>query len=193
MPPKLFEMEGHDPGGKTRLHMLPGVSGDAEFSKCGRYRHWLVRDWRGGGRRFSLDDSFALWIGMNPSTAEANIDDPTIRKEMVFTQREKLYCYVKVNVMDFRSTSPDWLRSPGIVPCSDVNRGMIGLFADRAAKIIVCFGRLHRSLRQYGEAVLDDLKDKELWCLGTNNDGSPKHPLYLSNDTPLVPYSRFTK
>ena len=71
----------HDPGGSRRFAMLPGVDGKAEFSPCGQYRYWLSRDW--GFRRFSGGrEPFVLWIGMNPSTAEAEVDDPTIRREI---------------------------------------------------------------------------------------------------------------
>lgn len=181
-------IDAHDPGGKSKLPMLPGVRGDAEFSECGRYRHWLIRDW--GFRQFSDGrEPFALWIGMNPSTASAGVDDPTIRKEVGFTERGLgLFCYVKVNVMDYRSTSPAGLRAPGVAPCSDANRPGILEVAGRASLIVVCFGKLHKSLRRYGDSVLADLKGKDLWCLGTNGDGSPKHPLYLANDTKFVRY-----
>lgn len=180
-------IEAHDPGGKTRLAMIPGVDGDAAFSECGRYRYWLSRDW--GFRRHSDGrEPYALFIGMNPSAAEADVDDPTVRKEMGFTRRLKLDRYVKVNVMDYRATSPKSLLLAGVQPCSDKNREVIRGLADRAATIILCHGRLHKKLRRYGDAVTLDLRDKPLWCFGKNNDGSPKHPLYLAADTPLVPY-----
>jgi hypothetical protein len=96
----------HDPKGKVRLTLQPGVDGSAEFSECGRYRHWLKREW--GFRRFTDGrEPYALWIGMNPSTAEANVDDPTIRREMGFTRRMGLDCYAKVNIMDYRATFPE--------------------------------------------------------------------------------------
>jgi hypothetical protein len=177
----------HDPGGKSKLPMLSGVRGDAEFSACGRYRRWLVRDW---GLRQHTDgrERYALWIGMNPSTAAANIDDPTIRREMGFTAREGLFCYLKVNVMDYRSTSPKGLLAPGVAPCSDKNRAMIRDLASRATLVVVCFGKLHKTLRCYGDAVVGDLKGLDLWCLGKNENGSPRHPLYLAADTELERY-----
>jgi len=171
-------MTAHDPGGKLRLAMLPGVTGAAEFSACGRYRYWLSRDWSG-----DTGTPFALWIGMNPSVAEAEIDDPTIRREIEFTKRLGLQRYVKANVMDYRATSPKRLLDAS--PCSDRNRLEIQRLASDADRIIVCWGKLHKSLRRYGDAALLALKGRELWCLGRNDDGSPRHPLYLAGDTPL--------
>jgi len=174
------ETLAHDPGGKTRLALQPGVIGAAEFSACGRYRYWLSRDWSG-----LAGTPFVLWIAMNPSTAESDVDDPTIRKEIGFTRREGFSRLVKANVMDFRSTSPAGLMSAGIAPCSDRNRLEIQRLASDASLIIVAFGKLHKSLRRYGDRALNDLRGRELWCLGKNSDGSPKHPLYLAADTPL--------
>lgn len=182
----MTDVPAHDPGGKVRLSMMPGVTGDAAFSPCGRYRHFLNRDW--GFRRFSDGrERFILWIGMNPSTAEAEIDDPTIRKEMGFTRRLGFDKYVKCNVMDYRATSPASLLLPGVTPCSDENLKCIQAAADRADLVVACWGKLHKSLRRHADRVLMTLKC-DLYCLGKNNDGSPKHPLYLPNDTPLVPY-----
>lgn len=91
--------EQHDAGGKSRLAMIDGVDGKAGFSPCGRYRLWLSRDW--SWRRHSDGRSqYALWIGMNPSVAEADVDDPTIRREMAFTKAMGIDTYVKCNVME---------------------------------------------------------------------------------------------
>ncbi len=180
-------VEAHDPGGKTRLAMIPGVTGNAAFSEDGRFRYWLSREW--GFRQHSDGrEPYALFIGMNPSTAEADVDDPTVRKEMGFTRRFGLDRYVKANVMDYRATSPKALLLPGVQPCSDKNREVIRHLASRAATIIVCHGKLHKKLRRYGDAAMIELRGRPLWCLGKNDDGSPKHPLYLAGDTPLVPY-----
>ncbi len=181
------DVSTHNVGGKTRLVMLPGVIGDAAFSECGRFRHWLSRDWRS---KSVADDRepYALFVGMNPSTAEANIDDPTVRKEMAITERLGFYRYIKTNVMDYRATSPKALLAAGVQPCSDLNRQTIRRLAERASTIILCHGRLHKKLRRYGDAVLSDLRGYKLWCLGRNDDGSPKHPLYLAGNTPLELY-----
>lgn len=181
----LFREEAdlHDPGGKVRLRLQPGVIGKAYFSPCRRYRHQLIRQW------VNADAPYALIIGMNPSTAEADVDDPTIRKEISYVRNIlSLGALVKCNVMDYRATSPrDLLRTDA--PCSRDNLGWITSSALAASKIIIAHGKLHKSLHRHARAVTTALSGLDLWCFGTNGDGSPKHPLYLKGDTPLVRYA----
>jgi hypothetical protein len=175
----------HDPGGKIRLRLQDGVAGNASFSKCGRYRYWLSRDW---GQHFG--GPFALWIGMNPSTAAADVDDPTIRREIEFTKRLGLGCYVKMNVMDYRATNQKDLRGAGVEPCSFANEATIYEFARRAKLVIAAWGKLPISLIGFADAARRavEVAEKELLCLGFNKDGSPKHPLYVKGDTPFIKY-----
>ena len=161
--------------------------GDAEFSPSGIYRHWLSREW--GLRQYSDGrEPFMLWIGMNPSTAEKDVDDPTIRREISFTRRMMINKYVKVNVMDYRATSPKELLK--VAACSDQNLPIIKHFAEQAHSIVVCWGKLHKSLQHHADAVLEILNDRPLNCLGRNDDGSPKHPLYLANTTIFEKFCR---
>lgn len=178
-------MTPHDPGGKTRLPMIPGVDGKAEFSECGRYRYWLSRNWC--MRRFSDGRSpYALWIGMNPSTAEANVDDPTIRREMAFTKAMFIDVYVKCNVMDYRATLPKTLLS--VAPRSDKNIECIVGMAKDARIVIAAWGALPRSLRRYADDVVSALRGTPLYCMGKTANGSPRHPLYLPGNAQCVPW-----
>lgn len=176
----LSELDAaHDPGGKVRLPLQPGVIGDVCFSACGRYRHWLSRSWG------EPDAPFALWIGMNPSTAEAAVDDPTIRREMEFTKRLGLTRYVKCNVMDYRATNPKAL---GTAACSHLNATHTRSWMPGADIIIACWGRLPPHLR--AQALDVERWGFPLHCLGVNQDGSPKHPLYVKGDTLLKRFGR---
>ncbi len=166
---------------------LSQITGDAEFSPCGKYRYWLLRDW--GLRRFSDGrGAYALWIGMNPSTATATEDDPTIRREMAYTRRLGLDRYVKVNVMDYRATNPKDLLAEGVVPCSDYNPECIRVAAIKAAAIVICHGKLPPRFLVYSDQAVAQLGGKPVLCLGLNQDGSPKHPLYLRGDAAFVAY-----
>lgn len=177
----LFGPVPHDPGGKVRLALRPGIRAQAVFSRCGRYRRLLSRDWGEG--------PFALWIGMNPSTADASADDPTVAREVAYTRdRLGLARYVKTNVMDYRATHPRDLLAPGVAPSSPENLPEIVALAADAAIVVLAFGAVHPRLRHHPVAVESALAGAGVvtHCLGTTKDGSPRHPLYLSKDAPLA-------
>jgi hypothetical protein len=119
---------------------------------------------------------------MNPSTAEATIDDPTIRKEMHFTRQMGLSGYIKCNVLDFRATNPKKLIEWGVIPCSDENFTATQKMARNAEVVIAAWGALPKPLRNFATSIAAMLSDRDLMCMGVTKDGSPRHPLYLRND-----------
>ncbi|MBY3432658.1 DUF1643 domain-containing protein [Rhizobium laguerreae] len=175
----------HDPGGKVRIRLRDTITGGATFSDCGRYRPLLWRTW---------DDAplagHVLWIGMNPSTADGSVDDPTVRRECDFTAAWGYGVYRKCNVMDFRATQPKALLEAGVVPRSEINLSLIVDQARSAKIVILAFGALHKKLSHYGTDVVCALEAEniEAYCLGVTANGSPKHPLYLRKDAERVPY-----
>lgn len=175
----------HDPGGKVRLRLGEGVRGDAVMSEDGRYRQ-LMRRWLGD----TFPDRYILFIGMNPSTADATVDDPTCAREWTFARREGFSAMVKCNVGDYRATDPKMLVQPGIVAVSPANIPAIRQAANAAGRIVLCHGKLNKALAPAGRELVQALRTDglNLWCFGTNADGSPKHPLYLRADTQLVPF-----
>ncbi|MCB8877817.1 DUF1643 domain-containing protein [Acidisoma silvae] len=175
----------HSPGGKTSIPLPGHVIGRAKFSKCGRYRQELWRTW-------GETDRYALFIGMNPSTASHLVDDPTCLREWKRAERMGLCGYAKANVLDVRITDSKTLHRLDYSPVSKANLPAILRLASKAEIIVACWGRLHSSLAHYTEGVETALRNNghTLLCLGQNADGSPKHPLYLRADAELVQYSR---
>lgn len=175
----------HDPGGKVRLALMPGVNGDATFSADGRYRQ-LMRRWLGP----QFPERYILFIGMNPSTADASVNDPTCAREWTFARREGFVAMVKANVGDYRATDPKMLLAPGVVASSAENLPAIRQAAAGAGMVVLCHGKLNKALAPAGRALVEALRadGMTLWSFGTNGDGSPKHPLYLRADTPLQPF-----
>jgi hypothetical protein len=176
----------HDPGGKIMRRLPPGIEGAALFHGPGkRFRTSLTRRWQKG-------DRFALWIGMNPSTASPIVDDPTCQIEWMYS-REKLGVdfYIKANVMDVRCTQSRLL--PAMTQderCSEHNLPEIEGLITRARVVIAAWGLLPKSLRHHANAV-EQLAAKhgvQLQCLGRTKDGSPRHPLFVARSTPLQPY-----
>lgn len=180
-------VRAHDPGGKVRIKLRDGMRGDAEFSICGKYRTVLTRRWDNGLCGWI---PFMLWVGMNPSTAEADVDDPTIRREIGFTERLGYYAYVKCNVLDYRATNPKSLLDDGVVPCSPKNHRTIRQLADEADLVVAAWGVLPKPLRHHAVALENDLRGDgvSLLCLGKTKDRAPRHPLYVKSSKALEPY-----
>ncbi|UEM07994.1 DUF1643 domain-containing protein (plasmid) [Skermanella rosea] len=173
----------HDPGGKVRLALPRGMRGGATFTGPGDcYRTMLWREW---GREGA---AYALFIGMNPSTADGTVDDSTVRREIGFTQRLGLTAYRKANISAYRCTDPKRLKGAPI-RCEE-NLSAIRGSALWAEYVILAFGTLKGPMRGLAEEIVVELRRAQvpLWCLGTTADGSPRHPLYLRRDAELVPW-----
>jgi hypothetical protein len=171
----------HDPGGKVRLKLPDGVVGGARFSKCGRYRQALTRDWTEKGGELRA----VLFLGMNPSVAAADVSDPTCHRELMFAKDWGFSRYLKGNVLDWRATSPRDIPHDPAIACSEENIPVLKDMAEEADLIILAYGKLHKRHHGVLRDVLDAMADsgKSLQCLGLNKDGSAKHPLYLRKDT----------
>lgn len=173
----------HDPGGKVRIKLPPGTVGDARFyGDRDQYRLWLSRHWG------EPTAPYALWIGMNPSTADRHVNDPTVGREVTYTKDTLgLTRYVKCNILDIRLTDSKKLKSLGAATRSDLNLPTIVDLAGGAARIIMCYGGLHPSLQGYAKETVEALRHRghDLWCMGTTKHGHPRHPLYVKTSTPL--------
>jgi hypothetical protein len=185
-------MNAHDPGGKTRLRLADGVHGDAMFAgpdEC--YRLILTRKWVNlFNSSTRLPSNFVLWICMNPSVADASVDDPTMNRVIDFSMGWGFDGLAMMNVCDYRATKPEALLVPGIVPCSKGNMPLIRNTAKEARKVVCAWGNLHRNLVPFAVDVETALRrdGHTLWCLGLNQGGSPKHPGRIAGDTPLIEF-----
>ncbi len=154
----------------------------AMLDPSGTYRYVL-------GRQASQAPGKVLFILLNPSTADAVKDDPTVRRCVAFA-RQWGYGYVElVDLFAFRASSPSHLK---IVrePVGPRNDGAIKTACDGAQKIVAAWGN-HGSL--FGRArqvalLLRPFKAK-VFCFGLTNAGQPRHPLYLRKKSRLIPFS----
>ena len=151
---------------------------DAELSECGEYRYRLSRVW--DTRKKPL-----TFIMLNPSTADAEVDDPTIRRCMGFAEREKAGGIVVVNLYGYRATKPlDLFQATD--PIGPANDRALTRAAREAKSIICAWGaNAPRNRVAYVRALLDR---HQLHCLGVTQGGAPRHPLYLKRDQPLEKY-----
>ena len=146
----------------------------AAFSDCGLYRYSLTRRWADGPR--------ALFVMLNPSTADATADDPTIRRCISFARREGCGAIEVVNCYALRSTSPAALRMSAIDIVGPHNRQAVEAALQYAARVICAWGA-HPVESSPVPALL---AEADRWCLGVTADGSPRHPLYVRADAPLL-------
>lgn len=176
----------HDPGGRVRIRLPDGVAGEAQFSPCGRYRQTLVRDWTPAG----TVPRAVVFVGMNPSVADAAVSDPTCHRELGFARRWGFTRYLKANMLDWRATSPrDLPADPGLA-ASPANLPAILALAAEAEQVVLAYGKLAPRYAPVVATTLEALRatGKPLFCLGRNADGSAKHPLYLRADSPLIAF-----
>ncbi len=95
----------------------------AFLSECGVYRYELTRTWGDGDR--------LLWIMLNPSTADADLDDPTIRRVIGFSRGFGYSGAIVANLFALRSTDPKALRTHPD-PVGPANNAMLAQLARRS-------------------------------------------------------------
>lgn len=164
---------------------------EAVLSADGRYRYYLSRRWQ--PRFTGQEDSILTFVMLNPSTADALQDDPTIRRCVGFAKSFGANVLQVINLYGFRATKP-----AGLLTVDDpVGRYNTAVWAQALKgynRIVLAWGNSPtvRKLSKHTDAV--ELLKAALYnadalsltyCLEQCKDGTPKHPLYLKADTPL--------
>lgn len=152
----------------------PTYDTGAVFSECQRYRYRLWRRWKGPG----TSKGRVNFILLNPSTADATTDDPTVRRCEGFARSWGYGEIIVTNLFAFRSTDPAALRdTPDPVgPHNDMNINSTAMRSD----LIVCAWGAGGLLLNRAERVCELLRDFELHYLKLTERGKqPSHPLYL--------------
>jgi hypothetical protein len=153
----------------------------AVISPCGRYRYTLARTW-------DPEKTGALFLMLNPSTADAEQDDPTIRRCTGFAKSWGCGAVTVVNLFAFRTAYPVQL-----MVAASVDYDIIGQENDdhirtaldahsRPGGIIITAWGAQADKVLFSERRTDVLKmlsTYEVQCLGTTRCGHPRHPLYV--------------
>lgn len=151
----------------------------ASFSRCGQYRYALYRT-------FDSGNDCCVFIGLNPSTGDANEDDPTIRRCMGFTVDWGYQQLIMVNLFAFRTPHPDHLKQARD-PEGPRNRQAIRKACASASKIVAAWGNHGRFLEQ--STRLSRLwNNYDMHCFGLTKTGQPAHPLYQPRNATLLAY-----
>lgn len=154
----------------------------AVLSPCGRYRYRLQRG--DGPRRLAF-------VMLNPSTADSDVDDPTIRRCRAFALREGYSGIDVVNLHALRATDPSELLQEDVDPFGPDNAHHLAQFVieHREGWIVCAWGALDDKLQRLTAiATAQVLRSHgaRLVCLGTTKDGSPRHPLYVRGDVAIA-------
>jgi hypothetical protein len=159
----------------TEEEAIAAMERGAVFSECRRYRTRLFRTW-------DRTRPGVLFVMLNPSTADAEVDDPTVRRCIGFAVRWG-YGHLEVrNLFALRSTSPR-----GLYTAEDpVGNNPLIYPGDGFDRVVVAWGN-HGSLAGRGDAALEMLvKDgPPVYHFGLTQEGHSRHPLYLRNDAEL--------
>lgn len=160
---------------------------NARLSTDTLYRYELSRWWGPGDG--------VLWVMLNPSTADATVDDPTIRRCRGFSQAWGFGGLVVVNLYALRCTRPvHLLDHPDPVGPDNERTIKVWLEARNLPLVVCAWGdgarRLSELVADQAGGVLEWAAEagRTLRCLGTTREGEPRHPLYLPADTPLQAY-----
>jgi hypothetical protein len=155
---------------------------EARLSEDRRYRYTLTRRW-------GTVEGGVTWIMCNPSTADAEVDDPTIRRCMTFTQRFGFEAMVVVNCFAYRATDPAELVEVGAdIAQGPYNGGWVREACEQGKLIVAAWGALKHPLGGAAKEIAKVITGAghRLKCLGKTKDGSPRHPLYVRADAPLI-------
>ncbi len=166
-----------DPG-SVRIDLNAHPSSWATVSNDGVYRYILGRDWAPGPR--------VLFVMLNPSTADAEIDDPTIRRCRGFARSWEYSGFEVVNLFAYRATDPKGLRAADYAVGPENDRFIRGALVDAA--LVVCAWGANPAAKRQAQHMLHLIREAGLTPTRIGpptKSGAPRHPLYLRADLPL--------
>lgn len=154
---------------------LFGGGNGAIFDRDKNYRYALWKKW-------NLTKQMIMFIGLNPSTANEYIDDPTIRRVQRFAFDNGYGGFYMMNLFAYISSDPKQLLS-----CQDPlgkNDEWLNTIYLKTDIIIFCWGSFQEA-KQRAKYITDKF---EGFVLAINKDGSPGHPLYLPKNSSIIKY-----
>ena len=137
-------------------------------------RFFLERTWNESKKR-------VLYILLNPSMADSKIDDPTTKKLISFTKKWGYGGFSLCNLYSFRTSCPKVLYK-SLEKSNKKNKEYLKTHIYKSHKIIYGWGATEKEPKWLIKLV------KTPYCFGKNQNQTPKHPLYLKNDTKLIEF-----
>lgn len=153
---------------RVKARVNEGMKAGAKFSKCRRYRYALWRVW-------NEQQSYVQFIGLNPSTADEVVDDPTLIRCMNFAKAWGYGGVYMTNLFAYRATAPETMKQFD-KPIGPRNNFWITKLVSDAGVVVAAWGNDGEFMNRCTEITT---KVPELHCLKMNKSGQPAHPLYL--------------
>jgi hypothetical protein len=155
---------------------LFGAEKGAKFNEDKTHRIFLWRIW-------DTELPFVLFIGLNPSTADATKDDATIRRCKRFASDNGFGGMYMMNLFSIVSSDPKILLHGNTLV--DGYDDELKNVASKCKAVVFCWGGFPEAVAREAEVIP---MFPDALCFGHNADGTPKHPLYLKGDTKLIPF-----
>ena len=168
----------------TRFHHrqnnVDGLEYGAVFDVSGRYRYSLWRAWSAYHPRIAF-------VLLNPSTADEQRNDPTIRRCMGFARAWNFGSMEVVNLFAYRATDDRELLKTDD-PIGEENNYYLVQAVELCSTVVVGWGTRGTLLARDRQILSLIAGRKDVHCLGITKNGQPRHPLYLKGDACLVPF-----
>lgn len=159
----------------------------AVFSPCRNYRYVLTRKWLPD---LGEPEVAVAFVGLNPSTADALVDDQTIRKCVGYAKCWGFSQLIMLNMFAFRSTDPGPMKQ-SLDPTGPRNHQYLAEYTSphRVAQTICCWGANVDDMERM--LVVESWRaiQRPTFCLGKTKSGMPKHPLYLAGGLACEPFN----
>lgn len=148
------------------------MESNAQFSEDKLHRLVLTRTWDSTKPK-------VMFIGLNPSIAGVENNDPTIRRVIGFAKDWGMGGVIMVNLYSFIQTKPKNLNTNNHIDTDFV----IWEMGQQAEMVVFAWGAHPTDRLKYMEQSFPNAV-----CLQKNKDGSPKHPLYCRKDLTPIPW-----
>ncbi len=150
----------------------------AAFSECGTHRYALWRIW-------DKSKPLVMFIGLNPSTANGETDDPTIESVIRLSKFNGYGGFYMMNCWSFIATEPKFLDTTvGNIE----NVGWLENVADKCKDVVFAWGNFKIVKEHFRDSYFAK-KFPDALCIIKNKNGSPGHPLFKKGTIKFIKYA----
>lgn len=163
--------------------LFEDINFGAEFSEDRKYRYALWRIWQ-------PELPFVMFIGLNPSTANEDKNDPTINRVCQIAKNNGYGGVYMMNCFSLVSTDPEVLQE--VYDCLHEEEDLKNMrwlleVRKKCSAVVFAWGNF-KIVEQRAKSITGHFKDAK--ALHINKNGSPKHPLYCKSDSKFINFKK---